>query len=165
MQPPHFPGRVSATPNVAVLGSANQGQPTAGSDLQKSSGPQRRTGSRRSLPRIPEETLVERRGGASEARLCSHAEHAGMGRCHGDGSAAPRPAPLGVAGGPTGRGLPNPTARRRPQRDQDGGRRGGEIGGEGRKLRSLPSHCSLSRSGREEETAPEAAIELPACLA
>lgn len=94
----------------------------------------------------------------------SPAEHAGTGRCHGDGCAAPRPAPLGVAGGPTGRGLSDPTARRRPRRDQDGGRRG--RGAEGRAGSSgARPHRSLSRSGSGAEMAPEAAIELPARLA
>lgn len=120
-----------------------------GSHRRKKRGPQRGTGGRRPQPWVPGKTLLRRRGGASAARLCSPAEHAGTGRCHGDGCAAPRPAPLGVAGGPTGRGLSDPTARRRPRRDQDGGRRG--RGAAGRAGSSGVCPLTAPSRGRGEE--------------
>lgn len=167
VQPPHYPGRLSTAPDKGLPGSAS------------------RAGTKVSLPMIrpPEVPRAAARDWIPPPTAPGSRKDPGSAKRRGLGSPAlqprgarrdgalpwrrprraRRPAPLGVAGGPTGPGLSDPTARRRPRRDQDGGRRGSGMGG--RKLWNLPSHRSLSRSGRGEEMAPEAKIELPACLA
>lgn len=155
MQPPHCPGRLSTAPDVGLPGSASTARTKA--SPPRTPPPEKpraaaRGGSRRPQPWVPGKTLVRRRGGASAARLCSPAEHAGTGAAMATG--APRPAPplsASRAGLPAGACL----IQRRgggPGVTKMVGDAGGS-GGEGRKLRSPPSHRCLSRSGSGEEMA------------
>lgn len=98
---------------------------------RKCSGPPRGIGYAANSPGFPERPWFGEEAGPRQPGSAAPRSTPGRGAAMATGAprrAAPRPAPLGVAGGPTGPGLSDPTARRRPRRDQDGGRRGSRAG-------------------------------------
>lgn len=114
-------------------------------------------------PWVPGKTQVRRRGGASAAVSAAPRSTPGRGAAMVTGAPRPPcPAPPGVVGGRAYRpGLVSSNAaeeapaRPRWWAPQEGGQEAPD----------LPCHRPLTGSGRGEEMAPEATMELPACLA
>lgn len=161
-QPLHHPGpktRLSTAPDARLPASASSARPKAPRPGAQAPGEERAqpaTESRAHSPRFREGPASARgrglgggRGLGSPARR--PAEHAGTGRCHGDGSAVPRPARRGHArgAGPDRQDAGREGDRESGRRDQDGGRRGRE----GQETREFALSLPRLEVGRGEEMA------------